>query len=289
MERSVNNMLIRDEHNNSPLYEVLDTSEILQRNSTFAPGEFVPVNQLGSEIKRLDEKQIPDMSSANTIQLAKAFIEEYKSSSDQLFRNATNEGGGKTLGEIKVGIQQNQGSLTVEVTRWNQVLSKVYTKVFKIMQERLGDSIYVEGNPITRETFNFLAQVKSNGNLEVSNAQFATQKAWLRLQAAISMLQVGVADKEDVYNAYKDWLEKDGIKDPEQFSTHPQEIMQKQLAQLQQALQQAGMQLQQLQKRKEDTVKDLAKLEEKGKKVEKELEGKEEAVMEGMGMYPVKR
>jgi len=246
MERAINNMLIRDEYNNNPTYEVLSTSEILTRNGAFAPGELIPVSTLGAEMRRTDEKQIPDVSSANIIQIVKAFVEEYQASSDQLFRNATNIGGGKTLGEIEKGMQLNQGPMTVEVVRWNETLGKVYTKVYEIMKERLGDSIWIEGHEITKEDFNFPVTVKSNGSLEVSDAHLATQKAWMRLQAAISMLPYNVADIEDLYFSYRDWLEKDGVKDPDDYSTHPAEVMQSKLMQLQQQLQQAQMQLQQM-------------------------------------------
>jgi hypothetical protein len=281
MERSINNMLIRDEHNNNPLYEVVETSDILQRDSTFAPGEFVPVSQLGAEVRRMDEKQIPDVSSTNIIQLTKAFVEEYQSSTDQLFRNATNTGGGKTLGEIDRGIQKSQGSLTQEVIRWNETLSRVYTKIFYVMQDRLGDSIWINGQEITKEDFFFPAVIKSNGTLEMADQNIATQKAWLRLQAAMQMLQVGVADTEDVYNSYRDWLEKDGVKDPEDYSTNPEVIAQKKLTQMMQQIQQGGQQLEALQKELENKQKDLAKVEKKAKEEVKNFEGEMEAISDG--------
>lgn len=281
MEKAINNMLIRDEHNNNPIYEVLDTSEILQRNKTFAPGEFIPVSNLGAEIRRIDERQVPDVSSQNIIQLTKAFTEEYQASADQLFNNATNTGGGKTLGEIQQGIQRMQGALSQEIIRWNEVLGKVYTKVFYIMQDRLGDSIYINGRAITKEDFNFPAIIKSNGKLEMANKDLATQKAWMRLQAAISMLQVGVADKEDVYNSYCDWLEKDGVKDPEDFATNPAKIMQTQLAQMQQQIQQGSQQLQMLGKQITDANKEWAKTKKRTKEEIDEFEGEMEAISKG--------
>lgn len=279
MERAINNMLIRDEYNNNPAYEVLDTSDLLQRNRAFAPGEMVPVAALGSETRRLDEKQIPDVSSQSIIQLVKAFVEEYQASSDQLFRNATNTGGGKTLGEIERGMQMNQGPLTVEVVRWNETLSKVYTKVYAIMRERLGDSMFIEGQEVSREDFNLPVTVKSNGSLEVSDSHLATQKAWMRLQAAVSMLPYNVADIEDLYNSYRDWLEKDGVKDPDDYSTNPMEVMQSQLAQLQQQIQQGQQALAQQQKQADDSQKTA----EKSKKMFKDELNKFEGQMEAVG------
>ena len=281
MERAVNNMLIRDEHNNSPIYEVLDTSEILQRTTTFAPGELVPVSQLGAEIRRVDDKQIPDVSSMNTIRIAKAFMEEYQASSDQLFNNATNIGGGKTLGEIQEGIQKNQVTLSQEVTRWNECLSRVYRKCYLVMRERLGDSLFLEGQEVTKEDFLHPVTVRSNGRLELANQDLATQKAWMRLQAAVGMLQQGVADQEDVYNAYRDWLEKDGVKDPDDYSTNPMEVMQSKLTQMAQQLQQMTGQLQQTNQEIAENQKELKKTEKKAKKTINEFEGELEAISEG--------
>jgi hypothetical protein len=280
LERAINNMLIRDEHNNNPVYGALETSEMLQRDTSFAPGEILPMSQQG-EVWRIDEKQIPDVSSQNIIQLIKAFAEEYQASSDQLFRNATNTGGGKTLGEIERGIQMNSGPLTLEVVRWNETLSKVYTKVFKIMQERLGDSIWVEGTEITKEDFNFPATVKSNGSLEVSDMNLATQKAWMRLQAAMQMQQFNVADLEDLYNSYRDWLEKDGVKDPEMYSTNPQAVLQGKLMQMQQQLQQMASQIQQNGKLLDAGQKEIAKVKKTFKEETNNFEGEMEAISNG--------
>jgi flagellar biosynthesis chaperone FliJ len=278
MERSINNMIIRDEHNNNPLYEVLDTSQILQRTTTFAPGELVPVTQLGAEFRRVDDKAIPDVSSMNSIRISKAFMEEYQASNDQLFNNATNVGGGKTLGEIERGIQKNQPALSQEIIRWNEALSKVYTKFHAIMSERLGDSLWLDGQQVTKEDFLIPSTVRSNGNLEMTNQEIASQKAWLRLQAVIGMRQQGVADIEDVYNAYRDWLEKEGVKDPEDFSTHPAQIMQSQLAQMEQQIQQAGMQLQQITEATGEAQKELSKTQKKTKDELKKFEGNMQAI-----------
>jgi hypothetical protein len=280
MERAINNSLIRDEYNNTPIYEVLETSDILQRSGSFVPGEFVPVANLGSEIRRIDERAVPDVSSNNIMQVAKAFVEEYQASSDQLFRNATNIGGGKTLGEIERGMQMNQGPLTVEVVRWNETLNRVYTKVYLILRERLGDSIWIEGQEVSREDFQFPVTVKSNGSLEVSDANTATQKAWMRLQAAVSMMPYNVANVEDLYNSYREWLEKDGVKDPDDYSTHPQEIMQSQLAQLQQQIQQAQAQLQQMGQEAQNKQKMVEKAKKMFSDETNRFEGRMEAISE---------
>lgn len=247
MERSINNMIIRDEMMNTPIWEVLDTSEIMDAHIRMTPGQKLPVKQLGQEIKQLNEYPKADVASQQIVTMLKAYTEEYLAVNDQLFRNATNTGGGKTLGEINVGIQQNSGPLNIEVMNWNESLSRVYRKVFDILAERMGDSIFIDNEEITREDFNFPAEVKSNGDLEVSNEQLSVQKAMARLQVLLNPALQDIVNSEDRYNALRDWLEKDGIKDPDMFCTDPKKIAQEQIAQLQGQIQQmqqqaAGMQ-----------------------------------------------
>ena len=272
MERSINNKIIRDEMSNTPIWEVLDTSEIMDIHIAMTPGQKLPVKQLGTEIKQLNDYPKPDPNSTEIMQIMKAYTEEYLSVSDQLFRNATNQGGGKTLGEINVGIQQNSGPLNLEVISWNETLSRVYQKIFYILRERLDDSIFLEGTQITREDFNFPAEVKSNGDLEVSNEQMATQKAAMRLQVIMNPALVDIVNSEDRYNALKDWLEKDGVKDPDQFCTDPKIIAQEQIAKMQQAAQQMGQQMQQQQQGVQQAIKDKAGAERKKKAAEAETQ-----------------
>lgn len=255
MERCINNKIIRDEMSNTPMWEVLDTSQIMDAHVRMIPGAKLPVRQLKTEISQLSDYPKPDPNSTEIMQILKAYTEEYRSVSDQLFRNATNAGGGKTLGEINVGIQQNSGPLNLEVISWNETLSKVYTKVFLILQERLGGSIYIEGNEITKEDFNFPAEVKSNGDLEVANEQLATQKAWMRLNTIMNPTLVDIINSEDRYNAMKDWLEKDGVKDPDLFCTDPKIIAQEKIAQMQQQLGQMQQQMGQMQQEAQGAVK----------------------------------
>jgi len=274
LERAVNNMLIRDEMNNTPMWEVLDSSEILDGHTTFGPGKMLPVQQIGTEIKQINQPNTVDLSSDRIMQLLKATAEEYLGNVDQLFRNATNVGGGKTLGEIREGVKQTSGPLNVEVINWNLTLGNVYQKVFDILKDRLDESIFIDGEEITKEDFNFPAEVSSNGNLEVSDKQMAKDSALFRLNTIAQFMQVGVVDGNDVYNALQDWLEKDGIKDPDKFSTNPEEIMQTKLAQLQQVVQQLEQQAQMLQQGIQEGNKDLAKIQEQGKKVVAQTAGK---------------
>jgi len=248
MERCINNMLIRDEMVNTPMYEVLSTSELLDDAVTFVPGRKLPVKQLGNEIAVVGKQSIPDVSSATILETIKAYVEEYQSSSDFLFRNATNAGGGKTLGEIELGMRQNAQPLQLEVIAWVDTLSKVYQKVFDIMKDRVGDSMYVEGMEVTKEDFNFPADVRCNGDLEMSDLTMMVNKAAMRLQMLMNPAFGEVVDAEDKYNMVRDWLEKDGVKDPDKFCTNPMEIMKGQLAQMKQQLMQGQQQLQMMQK-----------------------------------------
>ena len=259
MERSINNMLIRDEMNNTPMWEVSSTSEIMDGHVTFSPGEKIPVSQIGTEINKLNPSVSVDLSSERIIQYLKASAEEYQASTDQLFRNATNAGGGKTKGEIQMGIQQSAGIPSVEVINFNEFLSRIYQKMFEIFKDRLGESIFVDGIEVTKEDFDIPADVRSNGNLEVSDQVMATQKSFARLQTIISMMQVGIVNQEDAYNAARDWLEKDGVKDPDLYITNPMEMAQNQGVQLQQQLQQMQQQGAQLQEANLKATKELAR------------------------------
>jgi hypothetical protein len=100
----------------------------------------------------------------------------------------------------------------------------------------------VEGQEITSEDFDFPAEVKSNGDLEIANEQMATQKAFMRLNVLMNPTLSDVVNSEDRYNALKDWLEKDGVKDPDMFCTDPKIIAQEKIGQMQQQI--AGMQQQ---------------------------------------------
>lgn len=256
LDRSMTNMLIRDEQNNTPAMQVLKTSDIIRRNEFFYPGEFIPVDQINSEIAPINQTNIPDLSSERIMQIAKAYTEEYQSSPDQLFRNATNVGGGKTLGEIREGIRITQGPVTEDIVRWNEFWSRVFRKMFIIMRDRLGSSIYLsDGSEATSEDFNFPFEIQANGTLEVTDQEMATYKAFNRYQVVSSPANVDFVTVEDRYNSYKDWLEKDGVKDPDMFSTNPEEVltdkinqMAIQLRQMQQQAQQIGLQIQEGQK-----------------------------------------
>jgi hypothetical protein len=257
MERCINNKIIRDEMSNTPMWEVLDTSEIMDAHVRMIPGAKLPVRQLGAEIKQLSDYPKPDPNSTEIMTILKAYTEEYLSVNDQLFRNATNTGGGKTLGEIDKGIQNNAGTLNLEVISWNESLSKVYNKVFLILADRMGESIYIDGVEITKDDFDFPAEVKSNGDLEVANEQLATQKAAMRLQVIMNPALQDIVNSEDRYNALKDWLEKDGVKDPDMFCTDPKKIAQEKIAQMQGQLQQMQGQAQGLAKEGEQATKSL--------------------------------
>ena len=281
MEKNLNNMIVRDEMNNNPIWEVLDTSDILTRGKRFRPGEIVPVSQLGAEIRQLNSLNTVDVSSERMMQLLKAWTEEYIGSTDQLFRNATNAGGGKTLGEIQVGIRQVAGQTSVDVVRWNDILSNVFYKVFLILRERTGTDYFVDGVQITKEDFNIPACVTANGNLEVADADMMTQKALMRLQIIDQHVQFGIVDQEDQFNALRDWLEKDGVVDPDLYTTDPKQINQTQIAQQQQMLQQLGQQVQQGQAALDDITKDVSKARKRGNTIVKKTEGELEAMYEG--------
>jgi hypothetical protein len=230
MEKSVNNMLIRDEINNAPVYTVLSTSNIQSNTIRFIPGQKIKVKS-HQEIARLDDQNKVDVSSERIGQILKAYAEEYIGSTDQLFRNATNKGGGKTLGEIETGIQQQSAPINLDVLRWFSSLKKVYTLVFLLMRERFGRSIYIEGSEITREDFNFDAVIIPNGSIDLADQNLRVNKAINHLNFAMKA-PPDIVDAEDRYNAAFDWLEADGVQNPDRYITRPEEIMAKQQEQM---------------------------------------------------------
>ncbi len=232
MEKSINQLLIRDEINNAPLYTVLSNSSIQASSIRFIPGQKIKVNS-HNEIRRLDDINKVDVSSERIVSLLKAFAEENESSTDQLFRNATNKGGGKTLGEIQQGIQLASGPATLNVTRWFIMLKKLYTMVFELLKERVGESMFIDGVEITREDFNFEADVIPNGSIDLAESNLRRGKAQARLQVTMS-LTPDIVNSEDKYNAAFDFYEADGVRDPNRYITRPEIIAQAQKEQLKQ-------------------------------------------------------
>ena len=226
MERSMNNMLIRDDINNAPIYTVLTSSKIQSNSIRFIPGQKVKVAQHG-EIARLDDGQSKvDLSSERINQTLKAYAEEYLGSVDQLFRNATNKGGGKTLGEIQQGMQVSQNLLSLDIMLWNETMRQVYTLVFQILRDRLDEPLVVDGVSITKEDFNFVPQITPTGTIDNLDKDRMATKALNRFSVVTQQIQLGlVVTSEDLYHALHDYLEWDGAKDPDRYCTKPEEVL----------------------------------------------------------------
>jgi len=232
MEKGISNLLTRDIINNTPTYTVLSNSNIQSNSIRFIPGQKIKVKSHG-EIARLDDINKVDASSERIVQLLKAYAEEYLGSTDQLFKNATNKGGGKTLGEVQLGVQIQSAPNVLKVMRWLKTIKKLYTMVFELLKERVGESMYIDGMEITREDFNIPAAVIPNGSLDLAEQALRVQKAIGRLQFTLTA-PPDMVTAEDRYNAAKDWLEADGVMDPDRYVTDPQEVM-KQMKQQAQA------------------------------------------------------
>ena len=247
MERAINNMLIRDDVNNNPVFTILQSSKVKVNTNRFIPGQVLRVRS-HDEIAELGVGRAKvDLSSNLILDKLKAFAEEYLASNDQLFRNATNAGGGKTLGEIDRGLALNQNVLALDVLMWNETLKRVYRKVWKILQTRLGKPIIINGEIITQDDFQFDAEITPTGSVESLNKDSEVQKALNRVQLIIQQIQLGViSNADDLYNVMEDYLEKDGVWNPERYITRPEVIMQdkqKIMQQQQQMLMQAEQEL----------------------------------------------
>lgn len=231
MERAVNSMLIRDEINNAPMYTVRNNANILSDSVRFVPGQRINVND-HDDIKQLSQASNVDVSSERIAQMLKAYAEEYVGIPDQAFRNATNKGGGKTLGEVQLATTEAQFSVQLDILNWNETIREVYKKVFKTFRERLVRPLVINGTVITREDFAFEPDITVIGSLEMADKGLQLQRSQLRLERAHTAVQAGVATKEDLYRAYEDYLEKDGVKEPNDYITPPAEIMQQQITAL---------------------------------------------------------
>jgi 5-formaminoimidazole-4-carboxamide-1-beta-D-ribofuranosyl 5'-monophosphate synthetase len=111
-------------------------------------------------------------------------------------------------------------------------LKKVYMMIFKLMAERLGDTIIIEGTEVTREDFNFDAVVIPNGSIDLTDQNVRITKAANRLQFVMTGTPE-IINAEDKYNAAYDWLIADGVQDPERYITKPQAIAQQQQQKMQ--------------------------------------------------------
>lgn len=250
MERSVNSMLIRDEINNAPMYTVRNNANLVSDNVRFIPGQRINVND-HDDIKQLSQASNIDLSSERIAQMLKAYAEEYVGIPDQMYRNATNSGGGKTLGEIQMGTTEAQFSVQLDILNWTNAIREVYMKVFLTFRERLVTPIVINGTVITREDFLFEPDITVIGSLEMADKGLQLQRSQLRLERSRMAVQDGVATKEDLFRAYEDYLEKDGVKEPMDYLTDPKEIMKQQITSME-------TQIMQMQKLLLDTQSEIA-------------------------------
>lgn len=235
MERSMNNMIIRDEINNNPMFTILKHADFDPTTMRFVPGQGLLVDSHDDvrEFGGLKSSRV-EMSATSIMQTLKAFIEEYLGSTDQLFRNATNRGGGKTLGEIKVGMQKAAAQQSLDLLRWNETLKRVYKKLWIILRSRLGEPISVNGVLVSKDDFNFDADIVPTGSIEATNQIDKVQRAMTVFQLVMQQVQLGaISNAEDLYNAMYDVLVKLGEKSPERYITRPEVIAQAKMQQMQ--------------------------------------------------------
>lgn len=235
MERSMNNMIIRDEINNNPMFTILKNADFDPSTMRFVPGQGLLVDSHDDvrEFGGLKSSRV-DMSATTIMQTLKAFMEEYLGSTDQLFRNATNRGGGKTLGEIQVGMQKAAAQQSLDLLRWNETLKRVYKKLWIILRSRLGEPISVNGVMVSKDDFNFDAEIVPTGSIEATNQIDKVQRAMTIFQLVQQQVQLGaISNAEDLYNAMYDVLVKLGEKSPERYITRPEEIAEAKMQQMQ--------------------------------------------------------
>jgi len=96
-----------------------------------------------------------------------------------------------------------------------------------LLKERVGESMYVDGLEITKEDFNIDVEIIPNGSIDLANSQVRIGKSLTRMQLIMN-LPPTIVTPDDHYNAVFDYLENDGVRDPDRYITKPEIIAQAQ-------------------------------------------------------------
>ena len=86
----------------------------------------------------------------------------------------------------------NQTVKALEILNWNETLKKVYKKVWHLLRTRLGKPLVINGEVITKDDFNFDAEITPTGSAEALDKFTQLQKALQRVQMIIQQVQLGL-------------------------------------------------------------------------------------------------
>jgi len=273
-----NNRIRRDVLNNTPMFRNNGSNSGL----TSSVVQFIPGQVIDQGIEPFNLSSNVDVSSERIEQTIKAYGEEYIGSIDFAINAGSVQGVGRgsgTLGEIKIAQSEASKIANLDFITFNEGISRLYKMVFQVLKERIGESLFIEGKNITKSDFSFPSEVKSNGSLEESDSQVKVNKSLTRMQI-INQQPPDFVTIEDRYNAYLDYLEADGVKDIDKYSSNPEQILQERLVQLQQQNQQLAGQNQLMLQSLDKSEKDLSKVQEKQRQAENKFKGKVEAKVE---------
>lgn len=267
IDEQENNRMRRDIVANTPFFTVRRQSNILSNSIQYIPGEGLIVDN-HDDLAIHNFASNVDLSSERIEQAVKQFGEEYIGSVDFAFNAGATSGTGrspKTLGEIQIASSEASKITNLDFIIFKNGISRVYEMVFMLIRSNIFDNVEIDNTVITRDDFNFPAEIRSNGTLEESDRMFKVNKALARMQV-ISSQDSSYVTLEDRYHAYLEYLEADGVEDLSKFSTNPAEVLNTQIVQMQQALQNANVQIQQMNKVLDQKEKTLTLLEEKSRR-----------------------
>ncbi|MCZ6702551.1 MAG: hypothetical protein O6940_05865 [Ignavibacteria bacterium] len=255
-----NNKINRDIINNTPMFTYKKSSGFESDDIQFIPGEGIGVDN-HNDIQFFKAISGVDVSSERIEQVAKQFGEEFIGSIDFSFTGGRASGvskGANTLGEIQIAQSEAQKLANLDMLLFHNTLSKVYEMMFNILKDKIGSPIFIDGVELTKIDFEFPAEIRSNGKLEDSDRLFKSAQILNRMQIA-GQQDPSYVTLEDKFNLFSDYLQSDGVIEPERYSTNPVEVLQDQTVQLQQQVAQLQQQAQQLAQFLEDGQQDLVK------------------------------
>jgi len=265
-----NNRIRRDIITNTPMFGIRRQSGLTSQSVQFIPGQAMMLDNPAQDMVPFNYLSTVQQASERIEQAVKVYGEEYIGSVDFGLNAGQLPGvgkGSKTLGEIKFIAAEGQKITSLDFKILNDAISRVYKMVFNLLRDRMNQNIQLESSLITREDFNFPAEVVANGVIEESDKQFRMNQALQRMQVT-AMQSPAYVTEEDKYNAYADYLEADGVRDTERFSTDPAQVINSQLFQAQQQLGQMQGQMQVLSKELDSKERQLVAVEEKGRRTE---------------------
>ena len=273
-----NNRIVRDIVQNTPMFTIRRNAGITGQEIRFVPGQGISVAD-PSDITFFNPIKGADVASERIEAIQKTYGEEVVGSIDFAFGKSGVPGtrsGAKTLGEIQIAQGEGQKIASLDLLRWFASWNQALSLYYEILKETFDGRVTIGDETFSKQDLFFPSEVRSNGSVEDADRFFKAQKQLTRYQLVVQSPPDTVTP-EDRFNALFDYLEADGVENPDRYITDPKEILQDQSVQLQQQVQQLQQASGLLQKDLEDKEKDLASVEEKTRRATVKNQAKSES------------